>query len=461
MTKKLLFLVAVSGLIFANNGCTSKKADDGEQVVENADIEKIDADGMGTPASDASLESALGETPTPSDTSAAAAPTIDDSSLSLDTAETPPSTANAPDIPTPVLEEAAPPTITETPLPPTDTTTVDTAALAASLGSSGSALMETAAPPADTGGYSSDVATSKPAASSIKKVSATMPYQGKDGAWINTVYIARPKEKLVDISMKIFGTDKTKELKKIAENKYLKSRAAKAGDKIYYTSPNRPDDATKTMLYYEDMGMVPEIYVAKKGESLKKVSKELLGYDNAWREVWASNGVESKTSLKDGETLRYWKSADAAMAAAPGSGTATLVDSTQAPPPTAQIEPPAALPPPPTDANANLPPPPDPNAAAAAGTDANAGLPPPPPADLAPPPPPPPPDASALAGEAGEPKKKINLDEVAAAEEGVTGELDSDTMMSMGALGVLVAMMAFVIIRKKKQKAQMMGEMNA
>lgn len=322
MTKKLLFLVAVSGLIFANNGCTSKKADDGEQIVENADIEKIDADGMGTPASDASLESALGETPTPSDASASAAPTIDDSSLSLDTAaETPPPTANAPDIPTPALDAAAPPAITETPLPPTDATTVDTAALAASLGST-----DTASPPADTGTYSSGVTTSKPAGSSIKKVSATMPYQGKDGAWINTVYVARPKEKLVDISMKIFGTDKTKELKKIAENSYLKSRAPKAGDKIYYTSPNRPDDSAKTMLYYEDMGMVPEIYVAKKGESLKKVSKELLGYDNAWREVWASNGVESKTALKDGETLRYWKSADGATAAAPAAGTATLVD---------------------------------------------------------------------------------------------------------------------------------------
>ena len=455
MTKKLLFLVAVSGLIFANNGCTSKKADDGEQVVENADIEKIDADGMGTPPADASLESALGETPTPSDASASAAPTIDDASLNLDTAaETPPATANAPDTLTPALDTAAPPAITETPLPPTDATTVDTAALAASLGTN-----ETASPPSGSGGSTSGVTTSKPAGSSIKKVSATTPYQGKDGAWINTVYIARPKEKLVDISMKIFGTDKTKELKKIAENSFLKSRAPKAGDKIYYTSPNRPDDSAKTMLYYEDMGMVPEIYVAKKGESLKKVSKELLGYDNAWREVWASNGVESKTALKDGETLRYWKFADGATAAAPAVGTATLVDATQAPPPTAQVEPPAALPPPPTDANANLPPPPDTNAAAAAtaGTDANAGLPPPPPADLAPPPPPPP-DAAATAGE---PKKKINLDDAAAAEEGATGPVDSDTMMSIGALGVLLAMMAFVIIRKKKQKAQMMGEMNA
>ena len=451
MTKKLLFLLAVSGLIFANNGCTSKKADEGEQIVENADIEKIEADGMGTPASDASLESALGETPTPSDSSAAAAPTIDDASLSLETtAEALPPTV-APDMAAPTLDAAAP-AITEIPLAPSEATTVDTAALAASLGST---PPETASLPSDAGSSSGGLTSSKPTASSIKKVSVTMPYQGKDGAWINTVYIARPKEKLLDISMKIFGTDKTKELKKITENSYLKSRSVKAGDKVYYTSPNRPDDSAKTMLYYEDMGMVPEIYVAKKGESLKKVSKELLGYDNAWREVWASNGVESKTSLKDGETLRYWKSADGAMAAAPAAGTATLMDSTQAPTPTAQIEPPAALPPPPTDANANLPPPPDP-AVAAAGTDANAGLPPPPPADLAPPPPPPPPDTASADG----PKKKINLDEAAAAEE-TTGELDSDTMMSMGALGVLVAMMAFVIIRKKKQKAQMMGEMNA
>ena len=35
----------------------------------------------------------------------------------------------------------------------------------------------------------------------------------------------------------------------------------------------------KTITYYEDMGMVPETYVAKKGESLRKVSKKLLGYD--------------------------------------------------------------------------------------------------------------------------------------------------------------------------------------
>lgn len=477
MTKKLLFLVAVSGLIFANNGCTSKKAEEEQQVVENADIEKIEADGLGMPAqetADVSLESALGdiptqeivleetptqesalETPTPSDLGATTAPTIEDSSLSLDTAETPAPTTTD----TPPPTDSVAPTLTETPILPSDTSSVDTAALAASLGS----------PTADAPPTDSTVTASKPTRSAIKKVSATMPYQGKDGAWINTVYIARPKEKLADISMKIFGADKTKELKKITENSYLKYRSVKAGDKIYYTSPNRPDDSTKTMLYYEDMGMVPEIYIAKKGENLKKISKELLGYNNAWKEVWASNAMESKTSLNDGETIRYWKIADGAVASAPPSGTATLMDASQAPPPTAQIEPPAELlPPPPADANANLPPPPTdqvpadqaPADLAAAGmagaADSNAGLPPPPPADLSPPPPPPPPDAAAI----DEPKKKVNLDEAAAAEG--TGELDSDTMMSMGALGVLVAMMAFVIIRKKKQKAQMMsGEMNA
>ncbi len=457
MTKKLLFLVAVAGLIFTNNGCTSKKAEDDTQAVENADIEKIEADGMGTTAQapDTSLDSALGETPAtpaPTDTAASSTPTIDDSSLNIDTAD-----ANAGSTATasPPLD-AAPPTITETPVADS-TSTVDSAALAASLGSNTPDLTTPGAG-SSSGSSSSGISSSKPAGSSIKKVAATTPYQAKDGGWVNTVYIARPKEKLADISMKIFGADKSKELKKIAENSYLKSRPVKAGDKIYYVSPNRPDDSAKTVLYYEDMGMIPETYIAKKGESLKKVSKSLLGYDNAWREVWSSNGMESKTSLKDGEIIRYWATTDASLAAAPAGG-AKLVDSSQAPQPTAKIEPPAALPPPPSDANANLPPPPDQAATTPPPPDANAGLPPPPPpADLAPPPPPPP-DAAATA--ATEPKKKINLDDAAAAEES-TGELDSDTMMSMGALGVLVAMMAFVIIRKKKQKAQMMsGEMNA
>lgn len=483
MTKQLLFIVAAAGLIFANSGCTSKKTEDEQQVVENADVEKIEAEGFGTvaQATDPSLEAALGETPKTTTVETipsadSAAPTLDDKSLNLsdmptDTAATP--TTPPADLNMPATTE--PPVAIEPSAAPVEATTIDTTS------TSGGGLTET--PITDTVAAEAAASEAKVTATpvtgsapktsggSMKKVATTKPYQVKDGGWINTVYIARPKEKLADISMKIYGADKSKDLKKIAENSYLKSRTVKAGDKIYYVSPNRPDDSTKTILYYEDMGMVPETYVAKKGENLKKVSKTLLGYDNAWKEVWTTNGVESKTSLKDGETLRYWKAADSAaiMAAAPSAPPAatgaTLIDQTQAPAATAQITPPpaettAALPPPPTDANANLPPPPASDAATAppaAATEPSL----PPPAELAPPPPPPPPEAVAQAT----PKKKINLDEVAATEEESAGGLDSDTMMSMGALGVLVALMAFVIIRKKKQKAaaaqSVNSEMNA
>lgn len=493
MTKHLLFLVAAAGLIFANSGCTSKKADDDQQIVENADVEKIEADGLdlSTEMTEPSLDAA----PTESLDAAIAnenALTIDDSSLSMDAAVTPTevatttTTTETPET-APVLD-AAPPII-ETSMDQAEPAVTDTTSLAATGDAAAitetpivdAPITETAAatePSASETTYdpyaSTEVTTPKPAGGVLKKIGETMPYQGKDGGWVNTVYVARPNEKLADISTKIFGSDKSKELKKIAENSYLKYRSVKAGDKIYYVSPNRPDDSAKTMVYFEDMGMVPETYVAKKGDNLRKVAKELLGYDKAWVEVWTSNGIESKKSLKDGDTIRYWKTQDSAMtamASAPAttepSGAATLVDATQAPAATAQTMPPVgdasgALPPPPADANANLPSPPE-DAMAAAETRATAdamapadpGL--PPPSELAPPPPPPPPDIAAA-----EPAQKVNLDEAAAEEEEVGG-LDSDTMMSMGALGVLVALMAFVIIRKKKQKASQMmnSEMNA
>ena len=293
----------------------------------------------------------------------------------------------------------------------------------------------------------------------------TPPYQGKDGGWINTVYVARPKESLADISMKIYGTDKTAMLKNIPENSYLKGRAPRGGDKIYYSSPNRPDDSTRTLLYQEDMGMMPETYVAKSGDNLRKVAKELLGYDNAWKEIWTSNSVESKTTLPEGELLRYWTENTMAAASAPpaatpppppsDSGSANLIDASQAPT-AGTTDTAATLPPPPADAMADLPPPPppadgtDPMAAAppdpmAAGSTADLP-PPPPPDDMGAEPPPPPPEEVAEA-----PRKRVNLDEEMAAEE--AGGLDSDTMMSLGALGVLVALLAFVIIRRKKQKA--------
>lgn len=480
MKKNILLLIVTAGLVLFNAGCTSQEPTDENAPIENADVEKIDApaatdtvtatatepSGAST-ADDKSLEASLDEpaavTPTATDAAAAApapaapadaaaTPTMDDNSLSLNDAP-PPATdvAAATEAPPPAVEApAAPADLTETPV-------TDPAA--------------TAALESSTEKVKASPTSSKSGGPAVKKISATTPYQSKEGGWVNTVYIARPKEKLADISQKIFAADKTADLKKIAENSFLKSRPVKAGDKIYYVSPNRPDDSAKTMLYQEDMGMVPETYVAKKGESLRKVAKELLGYDNAWKEVWASNSIESKTSLKDGETIRYWKAGDAMAASAPAAPPA-LVDSSQAPVPTAQTAPPSALPPPPADANANMPPPPAPPEAAAA----TAAAPPPPAPDTAaaPPPPPPPADESAAApppppaneaatadGKAVA-KKKVNLDDEAAKDEEGGGGLDTETLASMAALGVLVALLAFVIIRKKKQKSQMNNlEMNA
>lgn len=492
MKKNILVLLLAAGMIVFNNGCTSSETPSDEQAIENADAEKIetiDEGELGTP--NESLE--LAEETTPAEaapTEAAAAPSAEDDA-SLEAALNEPSTDSAPapeaaptEAPAPVVADTtSTPTIDETSLsttteapavtdaqlapdasmppvedpslsaPLTETPLVDSSSSASSMPAFSSSSVEP-----------TPVTTSKPAAP-LKKVSEFTPYQDKNGGWVNTIYVARPSEKLADISMKIFGADKSKELKAISENRYLKSRSPRGGDKIYYVSPNRPDDATRTISYYEDMGMIPETYVAKDGESLKKVAKNLLGYDNAWKEIWSTNSIESKTKLKDGETLRYWKSATGeVMAATPPSppptadlGGATV---TETPPTaTATTTPPAttdtaaadtSLPPPPADAAATMPPPP---------ADATAAAPPPPPPveDTAAAPPAPIDETAAAATteEGGQAK----LEEAAAEEE---EGLNDDAMMSMAALGVLVALLAFVIIRKKKQKTQMNNlEMNA
>lgn len=503
MIKHLVVFLTVCGLIFFNSGCTSQQAETETAAIETADAEKIED----IQAIDPSLDAALNDTGTeapldlgtmpeaPVDATAAVAPELD--ATSPPPAEVPPPALDANIAPSatvtdssvlttetttmttqegsqpPVVESTTTTTLTETPItePSTPATTYV---------SSGGGDEITETPITDPAAVQSalsedtiseELAAKKKAAAAaapkasapLKKISEFVPYQAKDGSWINTVYIARPKEKLSEISEKIYGTDKSADLKKISENSYLRSRSVRAGDKIYYSSPNRPDDSSRTISYYEDMGLMPETYVAKQGENLRTVAKELLGYDNAWRELWSVNSVESKTSLKDGETLRYWK--DSAPPAA-----ATLMDSTQAPPATAATAPPApteaslpppaealpppteALPPPPADANASLPPPPAPDAAPvdpmAAAPATTEELPPQP--ELAADTPPPPPPEEVVAEADAAPRKKINLDEEAAAEE---EGVNSDTLMSIGALGILLALLAFVIIRKKKQKA--------
>ncbi len=524
MTKNLLFLLATVGLILNVGGCTSKKSQDENQVIENADVDKIEAEELSEApqdpegGDDASLQAALGETtettetttieestdqtldasldaaaPTdapPAEGSApteeiAAAPTLDESSLNEVIPEPSIADSGAP------IEEPAPiaeaPTMTEE----TSTTTTETTSSLAetpvveSSASDSSATASTETSTTDSVYTSSSYSSSKPSGSSeLKKIALTPPYQSKVG-WVNTVYVARPSENLKEISQKIYGSDKTKDLKKIAENSYLKNRSVRAGDKIYYSSPNRPEDSAKTLFYYEDMGMVPETYVAKSGDNLRKVAKNILGYDRAWVELWTSNPIDSKGKLAEGETIRYWRSASSIDTSAQNNSnvaattpnpmdnnsSANLIDANQAAPPAGDmasgqpVAPPPdmnSMPPPPADAQqlaANSPPPPD-DMNSLPPPPAEGELPPPPSMDAnSLPPPPPPPDAAPPPPpmDANDQTAKANN---ADGEVTEAGALDNDTMMSLGAVGVLVAALAFILIRSKKKKAAEMAAMH-
>jgi hypothetical protein len=162
---------------------------------------------------------------------------------------------------------------------------------------------------------------------------------------------------------------KSKELKKINES--IAKRALKAGDKVYYGSPNRPDDATKVITFYEDTGVLPETYVAKEGDNLKKLGNELLGFKDGWKELWATNLMESKGKLEPGVEVKYWssKSGAAAHPAAGGEMAGAMAPPAEPAAPNAALAPPSDLPPPPPPppsepppqhAQADLPPPPPP-----------------------------------------------------------------------------------------------------
>lgn len=498
MAKKLILLLATIGLITNISGCTSNSSQDDTKAVENADVDKIElengattdatADATTSDSTDPSLQAALGEAPATTVTQDGTTLAGNDA-LALDTTTPPSSDVASTESVTTTPDIAAAPTVDESSLSPSPTPT-DVASTPAPLidtnpVASATDLAVTPSPMATDSSSSMDVAAPvekkpKSAGSVLKKIMATAPYQ-TDKGWVNTVYVARPGETLKEISQKIFSADKSKELKKIAENSYLKSRSVKPGDKIYYISPNRSDDSSKTLLYYEDMGMIPESYVAKKGDKLKKVAKEILGYDKAWVELWTSNPIESQSTLKEGDTLKYWRSAASINTMAQNNdsnqGASHLIDQAQATnmglnpeshaaPPTqvaANTPPPAEMaPPPPADMN-SLPPPPNPNAAATANpppADMNSlPPPPPPPAEMAAPPPPPPPAEIAPpppvepVAVAKHPKKKSSDHE----EEAPVGGLDNDTMISLGAVGVLTAALAFVLIRRKKKKAAEMA----
>ncbi len=520
--KKLIIIFATLGLMFQITGCTGKKTQDDTEVIENADVERIEAedalfagDTSADEGVDDSLQAALGEAPVVDDV-AATAPSAETDLLYTDNAGTEMAEAPAPSIDEEAMfaemggEEVAQNSIesgiTEAPVVETPVDTSfdaptqelaldnssnletdldlypDTTATVADTNTTDTVTETPVTETPMTDSYASSFETETPSPStyedsitaaattvaatpkkpvtaanstSLQKIAETTPYMHGDG-YVNAVYIARPQEKLADISQIIYGMDKTSELKAI--NSFIKWREPKAGEKIYYISPNRPSDSTRMLSFYEDTGMVPSTYVAQKGDNLKTVAKNLLGYDGAWKEMWTTNSVQSKSALKAGDTLSYWKPAEAPSTPtlALNDGNAKLVDAApeMAAPP---IEPAPEmayqqqeLPPPPPmpepqmdtqDVAMNTPPEFQPPQEEMAYQQQELPPPPPMPQDTVAPVPPP---------QAAAP----NMEE----EMAIDG-LSSDTTMMMGVVVVLVALLALVLIRrnKKKREAEMSG----
>jgi len=291
-----------------------------------------------------------------------------------------------------------------------------------------------------------EVAASAPAASALpyEKIK-TEPFE-KNGVLLNRVYLARANDTAKSISQKIYGSpDQAKSLK--AWNPSLKSRRPRVGDKIYYNSPKEPQDNTKMLVFYEEMGVEPQRYTTQAGDDIRKVSTKLLGHKDSWKEIYATNAnLENKMGkVSEGVELRYWPSMNEAQ---------QQLAQNSFPP--AAAAPPQQQPGLPAEPINNLPPdapqpiaanaPPGANAAAQAqqpnappAVAAAAVQPPPEPPPQAPPPPPP----------IEKPTKKP-----ASPAQALDASSDPDQTMMMLAGGLLVvaAAAAFVVIRRQRAK---------
>ncbi|QDK36154.1 LysM domain-containing protein [Bdellovibrio sp. NC01] len=437
MMKKLVVLLACCGLAVQLSGCSlfsSENKSDAEVTadVDSADLEKLE----GEEALQATNDQSLASDQLPEDALGESAPKAEPQAIAAAPAEslTPPASTSNESLPSdPFAENAA----TEMPPPPaadSNTTIVD----------SGTTSNPETVPMVEsttrTETHVVEEAPKKPAAS-LQKV-ATAPWQvGK--TWYNTVYFARPGDSLASISQMIYGADKTAELKK--GNPSLKSRKVKPGDKVYYNSPHRPDDSARMVTYYEDNGMAPETYIAKSGDNIRKVSKNLLGYSDAWKEVWASNSVDSKGVIPEGTELHYWKGGQQ-VAAAPAMNEMPHGEiaqpqhqdmGQQAPPPPMPEQPQQ-------QAQMDIPPPPP---MPEAQPPAQEMAPPPPPPDMAQnqmaPPPPPPMEA---VNPPPPPPKKHQV------EEAPAGGMDNDTTLALAVVGLAAAGLAGLIVMRKKRK---------
>ena len=125
------------------------------------------------------------------------------------------------------------------------------------------------------------------------------------GFVVNAAYIARSGEDIQSISNTIFGSDQVSQL--YAINPHLKAKSVKVGDKIYYQSPNRPQDSSQLLFYFEDRGIQPSYHQIQAGENIRTIASQLLGHAESWKEIWATNpDLQSKGRLDQPVTIKYW-----------------------------------------------------------------------------------------------------------------------------------------------------------
>lgn len=277
------------------------------------------------------------------------------------------------------------------------------------------------------------------AAAPYEKIKAE-PFE-KNGVIMNRVYLTRKGDTAKSVSMKIYGTaDHAKDLK--AWNSALKKATPTVGTKVYYNSPKDPQDNSRMMVFYEEMGVEPQKYMTQAGDDIRKVSAKLLGHKDSWKEIYATNaGLENKSGqVQEGIELRYWPSTSEVKQ------TMAQQMPTELPPATN-----GGLPQDPMVNTANLPPD-DPTLAAnqMPPPQAGAGTVQQPPAQMAQQPPPMPEPQMPVPPPVAEPKPKK---QPASPPQSMDASNDSENMiMVAGALAVIAAAAAFIVIRRQRAK---------
>lgn len=127
----------------------------------------------------------------------------------------------------------------------------------------------------------------------------------REGQWINSIYIARDGDSLSSIASQIYNNSDPSLLQKI--NSHLRNREVVVGDKVFYGSIKRPDDSQRFLTYYEDQGIPASSIAIQAGDNIRTFSKNLLGHDKSWKEIWATNpDIESKGIINEMTMIQFW-----------------------------------------------------------------------------------------------------------------------------------------------------------